>query len=126
MTPRGGRWRVVLADDAADLRLLLAKLLRSDDRFDVVAEAADGRQAIEAVERERPHLLLLDLSMPVMDGLETLPIVRERFPGTLVVILSGFEAAQMEEKTSELGAAAYIEKGAAFSTLTDTLADLLS
>ena len=67
------RCRVVIADDAEDLRFIFGLALDATDDFRVVGTAADGREALEVCGRERPDLVLLDLSMPVMDGLEVLP-----------------------------------------------------
>lgn len=105
--------RVLVVDDTADLRFLLRMALGSEEDIDVVGEAGDGREAVEAARRHRPDVMLLDLAMPVMDGLEALPLVRAVSPGTQVVILSGFEATSMAASASAAGAAAYVQKGAA-------------
>lgn len=108
-----GAIRVLVVDDTADLRLLLRMALGSEDDIDVVGEAGDGQEAVEEARRHRPDVMLLDLAMPVMDGLEALPLVRAVSPGTQVVILSGFEATSMAAAASAAGAAAYVQKGAA-------------
>jgi DNA-binding NarL/FixJ family response regulator len=113
--------RVVLVDDAADLRLLVGRLLERDGRFAVVGQAADGAEGVRVVAEHRPDLCVLDLSMPVMDGLEALPRILAESPATKVVVLSGLDARQMERTAMQLGAAGYLEKGAAFSQLADTL-----
>lgn len=104
--------RVLVVDDTADLRFLLRMALGTEADIDVVGEAGDGREAVEAARRHRPDVMLLDLAMPVMDGLEALPLVRAVSPGTQVVILSGFEATSMAASASAAGAAAYVQKGA--------------
>ena len=104
-------FRVVLVDDVPDLRALLRAALESSGRFTVVAEAADGRSGIDAVRDAQPDLVLLDVSMPVMDGLEALPHVVGAAPDATVVVLSGFEQARVGSVAVSLGAAAYIEKG---------------
>lgn len=113
--------RTVIADDAADLRMLVRIHLDIDARFEVVAEAADGVAAIEQVNAHDPDLLLLDLAMPRMDGLEVLAALQER-ERPPVVVLSGFSNASMIEKAMALGAAAYLEKGCDLHTLGDVLA----
>lgn len=112
---------VVLADDTAGIRLLLKLALQADGRFLVLDEASDGAEAVEQVERLQPDLVLLDLAMPVMDGLQALPLIRERSPDSLVVVLSGFAAERMADEVFELGATDYIEKGIAPRALTDRL-----
>lgn len=116
--------RIVLVDDAADLRVLVGRLLERDGRFAVVGHAADGAEGVEVTAEHQPDICLLDLSMPVMDGLEALPRILQRCPGTKVVVLSGLDAGQMQRTALELGASAYVEKGAGFTTLADTLADV--
>ena len=116
--------RVVLADDMLDFRLLMRLQLKRDNRFDVVGEAGDGAEAVKIVETERPDVVLLDLAMPVMDGLQAIPEIRKRSPGTKIIVLSGFEEAHMAESVRTLGADAYIQKSGSFSGLIATIEDL--
>lgn len=125
MSEPDGVRSVVLADDADDLRRLVRKLLERDGRFVVVEEAANGIEAVAAAERHRPDLLLLDLAMPLMDGLQALPEIRRVAPDTKVVVLSGFSADSAAAQALELGAADYVEKGAFFRSLPDALARLV-
>jgi DNA-binding NarL/FixJ family response regulator len=118
-------YRVVLADDVAQLRGLLRLLLERSGRFEVVAEAANGREAVDVTTRERPHLTLLDLSMPVMDGLEALPLIRAAVPSCALVVLSGFDADRMADTALAAGAAAYLVKGIRPDDLVARLLELL-
>lgn len=113
--------RVVLVDDVAALRRLVRFVLEEDARFTVVGEAGDGGQAVEVVARERPDLVLLDLSMPQMDGLEALPRIRDAVPACKVVVMSGFAEAKMGRVATGLGAARYVEKGATPDALVEAL-----
>ena len=127
MPPTGtgrDRIRVVIVDDAQPLRALLRSTLSRDGRFDVVGEAGDGREGVQVVLSNTPDVVLLDLAMPVMDGLEVIPRIIAGSPGTRIVVLSGFEARQVEEEVIELGAAAYLPKGVRPGELTDTLSRL--
>ena len=103
--------RVVIADDAVGLRGLLRAMLSRQTGFEVVGEAGNGAEALVVVSRTRPDLVLLDLAMPVMDGLEALPKITALSPSTRVAVLSGFDAAQMEDEARALGAHAYLTKG---------------
>lgn len=120
------RWRVVLADDAEDLRVLLAVHIGGDERFEVVGEAMDGVEALAVVESVQPDVLLLDLAMPRMDGLEVLVRLRAAGNGVMVVVVSGFAARDVGARALELGARAYVEKGPALMTLCDDLAAWLA
>jgi DNA-binding NarL/FixJ family response regulator len=115
------RLRVVIADDEATLRSLLRALMRTDHRFDLVGEAGDGREAMALIEELDPDVLLLDLGMPVMDGLEVLAALqgRER-PRTIV--LTGYSEEQTLRQAIELGAAACVVKGSGFDRLLDVIA----
>lgn len=117
------RIRVVLADDTADIRALLRLTLSLDGGFDVVAEAADGRQAIEMVALHHPDILLLDLAMPVMGGLEAIPHVRRRAPDTKILVFSG-NIAQVP-LGRDLGADDYLDKGTPPEVLVARLRRLL-
>lgn len=118
--------RVVVADDTPELRLLMRLRLRQDGRFEVVGEAATGAEAVEVVARERPDLVLLDLAMPVMDGLQALPLIRQRSPGTRVVVFSGVGVPQAADSAYAAGADDYVEKGTCLATLFDRLERLFT
>ena len=115
------RERVLVVDDAANLRELLTVLLEAEDDFVVVGTAADGRQAIEQAARLSPELVLLDLAMPVMDGLEALPHLRKVAPKARIVIFSGFEHAELARQALAAGADDFIEKGTSVTRLVDHL-----
>lgn len=104
-------FRTVLADDVFDLRFMVKLALERSGRFQVVAEAENGDEAVEMAKTHQPDLVLLDVSMPVKDGLEALPHIRMVSPGTKVVMLSGFEASRLAATALESGASAYLEKG---------------
>ena len=118
------RTRVVIADDTADVRSLLRYTLELDGRFDVVAQAADGREAVEAVDAEKPDAIVLDLAMPRYDGLQAIGDILASSPGTKIVVLSGFDAQHMAAEALKRGAHVYLEKGATFNDLTSVLAEL--
>ncbi len=82
--------RVMLADDEAMVRAGVRAILGTDDEIDVVAEAADGVEAVEAVRRHRPDVAVLDIRMPKMDGLAAGAEIRRTVPETAVVILTTF------------------------------------
>lgn len=107
----GARRSVLLVDDTADIRMLLRQALELDGSFDVVGEAGDGAVALELAEALQPDLVLLDLAMPRMDGLQVLPLLLERSPGSRVVVLSGFEHAALGAEALRLGATSYVQKG---------------
>ena len=113
--------RVLLVDDALDLRYLLRLNLERDRRFVVVGEAGNGSEAVEQAAALQPDVVLLDVAMPVMDGLTALPLVREVAPDTTVIMLSGFARDQLAERSLRAGAAAYVEKGEAVADVVGTI-----
>ena len=116
-----GKVSVVLVDDSVDVRTLVRMRLESSGLFDVKGEAADGEQAIALVIRHEPALVLLDVSMPSMDGLETLPSILAVRPETAVVMFSGFGGTHLAAEVRELGAIDFIEKSIPLEQLPERL-----
>jgi two-component system, NarL family, response regulator LiaR len=118
------RVRVLIADDSPDFREMLRKRLDHDDRFTVVAEAANGQEAVDLTVEHGPDVSVVDLGMPVMDGLEAIRHIRERCPGVKVVVLTGWEPEAAAADAIDEGALAYLEKGTAVSQILPVLAPL--
>ncbi len=116
---------IVIVDDASEVRQMLRTRFRLSGRLAVVGEGADGSEAVELAREHQPALMLLDVSMPVMDGLQALPLVLAVSPGTRVVMFSGFEEQRLIEKADRLGAATFIEKSAPLESLPDRLLAVL-
>ena len=81
--------RCVVVDDVAEMRVVVRGLLRGTG-IDIVAEAANGSEALDAITATCPDVVLLDLRMPVMSGIEAMPLIRERCPLTKIVAFSAF------------------------------------
>lgn len=108
--PEPAKVRVLLADDYHDLRELMRFQLERAG-YDVVGEAADGEQAVALAAELRPDLVVLDLAMPEMDGLQALPALRESVPDAKVIVVSGFANSLMADRVLAAGAARFAEKG---------------
>jgi DNA-binding NarL/FixJ family response regulator len=103
--------RVLLCDDAEGFRALLRVSLAEDPRIEIVGEAADGVAGVEATAELQPDVVLLDMSMPRMGGLQAIPRMRRRAPRTSIIGLSSLSAARMAAPSIEIGAHSYLEKG---------------
>lgn len=106
-----GAVRVVVADDSADLRLLLTVQLALHHGLELVGEAATGLEAIDVVASTQPDVVLLDLAMPGMSGLDAIPEIRGASPQTRIIVVSGFSRDHLGDRALEAGADAYVEKG---------------
>ena len=115
---------MLVVDDAANLRELLTLLLEAEDDFVVVGSAADGAQAVAKAAELQPDVVLLDLAMPVMDGLQALPELRRLLPHGRLVVFSGFEEESLARAALAAGADAYIEKGTSVLQLVSRLRGL--
>jgi PAS domain S-box-containing protein len=116
---------VVLVDDSPEVRSLVRAHLRLSGRFVVVGEGGSGVEAVALAEQHQPELMLLDVSMPQMDGLAALPRVLDVSPGTRVVMFSGFDERGLAARGRELGALAFLEKSLPVDRLADDLVELL-
>jgi diguanylate cyclase (GGDEF)-like protein len=112
-----GDLRVFVCDDAADLRALVRAALEWEDGVSVVGEAHSGAGLSDAVRAASADVVLLDLAMPDVDGLEAIPVLRGELPGVGIVVLSGFERARMESEALALGADRYLEKAAGLAAM---------
>ena len=112
---------VVIVDDSAELRAIVGARLRASGLFDVVGEGGDGGQALLLAHEHQPTLMLLDTSMPVLDGLECLPLVLAVSPDTKVVVFTGFESRDLADRARHLGAADFVEKSAPLEVLVERL-----
>jgi DNA-binding NarL/FixJ family response regulator len=117
--------RTLLADDVFDLRFMVRMALERSGEFEVVAEAENGKEAIELAREHQPDLVLLDVSMPVLDGLEALPDIIDACRDAKIVMLSGFESSRLGPTAMELGATGYLEKGISPRALVDRLRELV-
>jgi YesN/AraC family two-component response regulator len=103
--------RVLIVDDSADLRDLLSMVIeRHPQGWQVVATAAEGQEGIEEARSTQPDLVLLDIAMPVMDGMQALPRIREAAPEAVVVMLSGYPFSTAGQGALDAGAHGYLEK----------------
>ena len=102
---------VYLCDDVPELRRLMQLVLEEDPGLCVIGDAGDAAEAIEEIAELQPNVVVLDLSMPGMDGLEALPLIRRAAPETAVIVFSGFTEERMGALALERGADRYIEKG---------------
>jgi YesN/AraC family two-component response regulator len=116
--------RVLLCDDTEDIRRLLRLSLTMDPDIEIVGEAADGAEGVALAAQLQPDVVLLDLAMPVMDGLAALPQIRVVSPETRIAILSGFDEKRLAEQALRLGALRYLEKGVALNTISETVKEL--
>jgi len=131
--PDGGRRaparrtiRVFLCDDVTEMRDMVRVALEQEPDLEVVGEASDGEGAARGVDEHHPDVILLDVSMPRVDGLEAIRRIRASSPETAILVLSGFERETMADKAIGLGADAYLEKRASLNEIRDTLRSVVS
>lgn len=109
--------RVVLADDHTILRTGLRSLLENPGNIEVIGEAEDGREAVKQVERMRPDVVLMDIAMPGLNGLEATRQIKHRFPGVKVLILTMHTTEEYIVQIFGAGASGYVVKRAAVAEL---------
>ena len=120
-----GQLRVLVVDDTPEVRLLVGFLLEEEPTWTVVAEASNGIEAIEHARTAQPDLVLLDMSMPKMDGLEALPKLRRLLPESVLVLLTAFPVADLHTVATACGADACLDKVDMAMTLVPALRSLV-
>jgi NarL family two-component system response regulator LiaR len=102
--------KVLLVDDHAVLRSGMRYILDVIDTIEVIGEASNGVEALEKISRERPDIVLMDILMPVMDGIEATRQITQKYPEIQVVILSSFEEKHQVSSALKAGAISYLTK----------------
>ena len=109
--------RLVLADDHRLVRAGFRSLLAGNSSMEIVAEAGDGREVLEQVQRHRPDVVLMDIGMPNLNGIDALIRIKEEFPETKVLIVSMYSDEEYIVRAMRAGASGYVLKDAAVAEL---------
>jgi two-component system chemotaxis response regulator CheY len=115
---------ILLVDDEAHIRTFISLLLRHLG-VGQIFEARNGEEALEVYAREKPDLVMLDVNMPMMDGIQTLRALKALDPDCVVVMLTSLANRQTIDEAASLGAANYIRKDAPFEEIGRALADTI-
>lgn len=121
-----GETTVLVVEDERSVRQLISDVFGHETGFCVVGEAADGRQAIALARHHQPDLIVLDLAMPSMGGLEALPLLLAVSPRAKVVVMSGLDATEVEQAARAEGAAGYVIKGTDLADLVELARSLIT
>jgi DNA-binding NarL/FixJ family response regulator len=113
--------RVLIVDDHAILREGIRALLAAHDDIEVVGEAADGREAVEKVHQLTPDVVLMDVAMPLMDGLEATRRIRKGNPKTKVLILTQYDNKEYILSSIKVGASGFVPKRVVASELVSVI-----
>jgi DNA-binding NarL/FixJ family response regulator len=118
--------RIVIADDHPLFRSAVRPTLEVHSDLEVVGEAADGREALELCRRLRPELVLMDLSVPQMDGIVATHAIKREFPEIIVLILTALDESAGLSDSLKAGAAAYVLKHSPTAQITDAVRRVLA
>jgi len=114
--------RVLVVDDDPNFTELLTAMLGTDPRLTVVGSAADGAEGVELAVRLRPDVVVMDVEMPVLDGVAAARRIRKRVRGTRVVLISGGADPHLGGRALAAGAEAFVRKAGELQTLLDIVA----
>jgi DNA-binding NarL/FixJ family response regulator len=120
------RTRILIADDHDVVRSGLRVLLHSFPEFTVIAEAANGEEAVRLALERKPDVILMDISMPVLDGIEATARILQQRPGARIVILSVHEGEEYVQRTLKAGARGYVLKNAGRKEIAQAVRSALS
>jgi two-component system, NarL family, response regulator NreC len=120
------RYRILVAEDDEDFSIALESLLEADERFAVVGRARDGREAVELAGRLTVDAVVMDIEMPVLDGVEATRQLQEHWPHVAVVAISGTDYEERVLEIRDAGAVDYVRKARVEEELVDALAGILT
>ncbi len=112
---------LIIAEDHAFIRQALAHMLTANGGFTVIAQASNGKQLLDLIDVREPDIVLLDLDMPVMDGFEVLPILRQNYPKIKTIIVSSYYEKPNIERALRYGARAFLSKDCLPEELFETI-----
>ncbi|MBI4763974.1 MAG: response regulator transcription factor [Deltaproteobacteria bacterium] len=118
-------YRILIVDDHPTLREGLKAILSVHPNFDIVGEAADGLEATLMVERHLPDLVLMDISMPRMDGLTATREIKKKWPETKVLVFTIHESPEYQAAALTSGADGYLLKSSSRTEMIDSIKDIL-
>ncbi|HWJ45676.1 MAG TPA: response regulator transcription factor [Gaiellaceae bacterium] len=124
ITHRPDKIRVLIADDHRMFAEALRAILATDERLQVVGHASDGADAVRLALKTRPDVTLMDIAMPVMDGLEATKQIRTHWPGACVLMLTGSNSRTDVDRAREAGAAGYVTKERIAAELIDAILEI--
>ena len=116
--------RVLIADDEPLFVETVEALLAGDERLEVIGTAANGKQAVELATALRPDVTLMDISMPILDGIEATRRIRERFPDACVLVLTGSSISADVDRARQAGVAAFLTKDRLGTQLVDAILEV--
>jgi DNA-binding NarL/FixJ family response regulator len=116
--------RVLAVDDHPILRSGIAAVLRGEPDIQLVGEACNGQEAIEIFRRHRPDITLMDLQMPVMNGIDAIVAIRTEFPGARFIVLTTYQGDAQVVRALRAGATGYLLKHTLRGTLVETIRDV--
>ena len=124
MKARTKKTKILVCDDTKDIRILLNTEFSLHEDLEIVGEAENGREAIVLADRHHPDVIVLDLAMPEMDGLEALPEIRKVSPESQVIVLSSYDAGSIQRMAISLGARRFVDKGKLPWQIADVVKDV--
>jgi DNA-binding NarL/FixJ family response regulator len=119
-----GTIRVLIADDHRMFAEALEAILATDGRLEVIGHASDGAEAVRLALENRPDVILMDIAMPVMDGLEATKQIRTHWPRACVLMLTGSNSRTDVDRAREAGAAGYVTKERIAAELIDAILEI--
>jgi DNA-binding NarL/FixJ family response regulator len=116
-----GKIRVLLADDHKILRLGLTTFLETRDDLVLAGEASNGQEAVDLCQQVHPDVVLMDIAMPVMDGLTATSIIAQQHPQIAVIILTSSSSSEQQQEAHHAGASGYLHKSVDGATIAEVI-----